>query len=343
MNNQTPAYEYQLAHIDEDKGPQTVAATIVLIVVSSVAVALRLIAQRIVKASFTADDYCIFAALIIALALCGDLIASVHYGLGKHVLAVERNDPDLPRNIVNVFKTGYSMSILWIPDLFLIRISLLLFYRRVFATMVRRVRIAMWCVGLYVVLWFIPSLIVFIYQCDPIYFFWDRTYKLVGLDPPTEGTCLPSGRPTDLQLPFRLFDINSSGNCPLATPNVAVQEARVCGASIVKIYYVFAVDNSSDSTYHNTEILLWTIVECCIGLVCACIPCMTPLSRLVTVGPIAAFSSRKGKSAPFIVALENRKGGNNPKIRPPLGARRLPSVEDSRTALSPGGGVITLN
>ena len=88
----------------------------------------------------------------------------------------------------------------------------------------------------------------------------------------------------------------------------------------------------------NTEILLWTIVECCIGLVCACIPCMTPLSRLITVGPIAAFSSRQRKSAPTTVALENHKGGKNPKPRPPLGARRLPSVEDSRTALSPGGG-----
>ena len=64
MNNQTPAYEYQLAHIDEDKGPQTIAATIVLMVICSVAVALRILAQRIVKSSFTADDYCIFAALV---------------------------------------------------------------------------------------------------------------------------------------------------------------------------------------------------------------------------------------------------------------------------------------
>lgn len=84
------------------------------------------------------------------------------------------------------------MSILWIPDLFLVRLSLLLFYRRIFTTHVRRIKIATWIVIAYVTAWAIASLIVFIYQCDPIYYFWDRTYKLVGLDPPSKGTCLPS-------------------------------------------------------------------------------------------------------------------------------------------------------
>lgn len=36
--------------------------------------------------------------------VCSWIIAGVHYGLGKHVLAVEQDDPNLPSNIVNVFK-----------------------------------------------------------------------------------------------------------------------------------------------------------------------------------------------------------------------------------------------
>lgn len=81
---------------------------------------------------------------------------------------------------------------LWIPDLFLVRLSLLLFYRRIFTTQVRRIRIATWIVGAYVTAWAIASLVVFILQCSPIHYFWDRTYLLVGLDPPSRGTCLPS-------------------------------------------------------------------------------------------------------------------------------------------------------
>lgn len=60
------------------------------------------------------------------------------------------------------------MSILWIPELFLGRLSLLLFYRRIFTTYVPRFRMAIWVVTAYKTSWAIASLVVFIYQCDPI-------------------------------------------------------------------------------------------------------------------------------------------------------------------------------
>ena len=63
MSAQTPAYKYQLAHINEDKGPQTIAVSGFLIAITTLAVVLRLLAQRIVKSAFTADDYCAFVAL----------------------------------------------------------------------------------------------------------------------------------------------------------------------------------------------------------------------------------------------------------------------------------------
>ena len=64
MSAQTPAYIHQAAHIHEDKGPRTVAASGFLIAITTLAVVLRLLAQRIVKPSFTADDYCAFFALV---------------------------------------------------------------------------------------------------------------------------------------------------------------------------------------------------------------------------------------------------------------------------------------
>ena len=64
MTTHSPAYNYQLAHIGQNKGPQTLAASGILIAATTLAVVLRLLAQRIVKPSFTADDYCAFAALV---------------------------------------------------------------------------------------------------------------------------------------------------------------------------------------------------------------------------------------------------------------------------------------
>jgi len=63
MDPNTPAYQYQLAHIQEDKGPQTNVASILLMCISTGAVVLRLIAQRMVKRSLALDDYCAIVAL----------------------------------------------------------------------------------------------------------------------------------------------------------------------------------------------------------------------------------------------------------------------------------------
>ena len=48
------------------------------------------------------------------------------------------------------------------------------------------------------------------------------------------------------------------------------------------------LENFTDSTSHivgdDAETLVWTPVECCVGVICACIPCMAPLRRLVNGG-----------------------------------------------------------
>ena len=48
------------------------------------------------------------------------------------------------------------------------------------------------------------------------------------------------------------------------------------------------IENPTDSTFHilgnDAETLVWTPVECCVGVICACVPCMAPLRRLVKGG-----------------------------------------------------------
>ena len=63
MSGRAPAYDYQLAHINEDKELRTIFASGLLIAITTLAVVLRLMAQRIVKSSFTSNDYCAILAL----------------------------------------------------------------------------------------------------------------------------------------------------------------------------------------------------------------------------------------------------------------------------------------
>lgn len=71
---------------------------------------------------------------------------------------------------------------------------------------------------------------------------------------------------------------------------------------------------------YNTEILLWMIVECCIGLVCACLPCMTPLSRVFSKRSKSTSGGGSGGKGPTpIASLSARRWP---------GGRRLPSYEN---------------
>ena len=56
--------EEQLGHAQDNKSPQMVAATISFMVISTIAVVLRVLARRIQGLKLGADDYLIFVSLV---------------------------------------------------------------------------------------------------------------------------------------------------------------------------------------------------------------------------------------------------------------------------------------
>lgn len=63
MAAQTAAIQYQLEHWGDDRGPAIVAGSVILMVVTALAVALRLVAQKMIKTKFDVDDYLIIVAM----------------------------------------------------------------------------------------------------------------------------------------------------------------------------------------------------------------------------------------------------------------------------------------
>lgn len=53
----------------------------------------------------------------------------------------------------------------------------------------------------------------------------------------------------------------------------------VCIASIVRIYYMTFLSDSVDITWIMGDVFIWSSVEPCIGILCACLPTMKPLLR----------------------------------------------------------------
>ena len=65
--------------------------------------------------------------------------------------------------------------------------------------------------------------------------------------------------------------------------------------------------NSTDIIFRvigdDAETLLWTPVECCVGVICACIPCMAPLRRLFGGGATRAGYQATGKARAIEIPL----------------------------------------
>lgn len=54
---------------------------------------------------------------------------------------------------------------------------------------------------------------------------------------------------------------------------------RVSGSGIARTYYLWKANNSFDSAWIAFELAAWTIVECQLGIVCACAPSLRAFFR----------------------------------------------------------------
>lgn len=267
-------------------------------IATTIFVALRIWAQKLVKSSFDVDDYLIVGALLLCLGLCATTIICVHYGIGQHLVRAVKTDPTPPDKLVNLFKAIWVEGFLWALEIPLVKIAILIFYRRIFTGNQRWFKWAFWITLAYSILWGIATFIIVIVQCVPVPLFWNRAYLFYGLDPPDEGSCLqtrPSQVPSALLncigdlvlllLPFPvLLRLQMNLRRKIELMFIFGLGAFVLGASIVRLRFIWLDENSADPTWDDAETLVWTPVECCVGVICACIPCMAPLRRLVGGG-----------------------------------------------------------
>lgn len=64
MSMSAEEYAYQIAHIHDDRRPKIVAAIVVLMLLSSIAMLLRLVVRFRTKARLQADDFTVFLAYV---------------------------------------------------------------------------------------------------------------------------------------------------------------------------------------------------------------------------------------------------------------------------------------
>jgi hypothetical protein len=142
-----------------DPGTALTIVASVLLSFATVVVALHLIFRFGVLKVWGSDDYCVIGAIIISIGMLITINLGVHLGIGK-----ERSVSDINTAVLGRLAT----QILYITSSGLVKISILLLYRRIFITLRRIAAISAVIIGL-ITLAFIFSAI---FQCKPVGSYW---------------------------------------------------------------------------------------------------------------------------------------------------------------------------
>ncbi|KAL9045427.1 MAG: hypothetical protein Q9214_001524 [Letrouitia sp. 1 TL-2023] len=116
--------QYQLAHVHDDRSPELYASQIICYTLACIAVALRLISRRLVRAKLQNDDYMILVALALATGYLITGLIAIDTGAGRHAILLK--DPVL------YFKLVFSISIIYLVAIAAVKFSILCLYRRIF-------------------------------------------------------------------------------------------------------------------------------------------------------------------------------------------------------------------
>ncbi|KAL8922596.1 MAG: hypothetical protein Q9208_005100 [Pyrenodesmia sp. 3 TL-2023] len=262
--------------LNDNKGTEIVVIVAVMTVVSTVAVILRLIGRKISAAPYGSDDALIIAALILTYGLNVNEIIAVHYGFGRHQLMLSLD------YIKKFLLNDWTIQILFATAISVTRMSLLLFYHRLFP--VRRFTIVAVITGCIMIGWWIGFILAIIFSCRPVASFWNKaipghcisekslSWGITGSELGANILMLV------LPIPW-LWDLRLALSKKFALIGIFMLGCFVCISCIVRFPLLAAVVQT-DASWTIVPAGIWIVVECNIGIASVCLPLMRPLVTL---------------------------------------------------------------
>ncbi|KAK4444715.1 hypothetical protein QBC34DRAFT_384933 [Podospora aff. communis PSN243] len=264
--------------LTEDQNMDIISSVVAIMVVGLSSVVLRMI-TRLMKTGpgLAADDYVILfaAAMGIGTAVC--CLISVQWGGGKHLWVVTHDE------FTKLYQTTYAFVIIYITCISATKISILLFYRRIFGTgIVWAVVLVLTCAH------WAEVTITWLVGCRPIDYYW-RQYT----DPTATGSCIDAplfyfcngiiGLVIDVAILLvptpTIWKLNLPTTKKIFVGGILLLGGFVCVASAVRIVMMDQLVKSPDFTWAMSKVFIWSCCEPFVGIVCACLPTYAPLVR----------------------------------------------------------------
>ncbi|EXJ86059.1 hypothetical protein A1O1_06428 [Capronia coronata CBS 617.96] len=282
----------------QDRGPATSAVTIVITVLATVFVAARFYTRLWLVKSVKQDDWWILAAWVLAVGFSTSICIAVTYGLGKHKADIADT------SFGSLRKAEYAFSILYNPALMLTKTSIVVFYLSVMSKDVDPV--FKWCNWLTLALVNVAGAALTFYnifQCRPVGAGYQYPTPLGRVKCTDIVTLYLSSAPvnivTDIAVLFLPMPILTRMRLPRKQKIILVVTfsfgAFVAAVDVIRIAYLQTaalnrlkvvrgdggtttrVVEQNDFSWYASLSFMWSAVEVCIGIICACVPSLKPL------------------------------------------------------------------
>ncbi|SCV36303.1 related to integral membrane protein [Fusarium fujikuroi] len=285
-----------------------------VLILALIAIALRFTARNIQQTKIHWDDWVIIISMVLVGGTAGLAISGGHYGAGKHIWAVDLD------SLQQIYKILFAYTFLYSASCAVIKISILLFYGRIFVSTELLFSLSMkfgyfLSISYPMVIWITMGNV-----CRPLDHFWTQ---FAG----TNGTCIDINKfflalgiinmINDfyiLLIPIpHIFRIQMSLRKKIGVVSILLLGGFVCAASVVRIHFLAELSKTNDVTRAMGPVFIWSDVEPCIAIVSACLPHLAPLRHIVRDKISSTFGSQDAKgtgirSKELKSATSNSKG-----------------------------------
>jgi uncharacterized membrane protein YuzA (DUF378 family) len=157
-------------------GYSTLVVCVFFMILSTIALVLRLWTRRIIQVQLGVDDWLIAISVFMFWGFCANILVGV-YTIGGGETYADPSEEE--QKMVQYLQSEYSIFILYALNVTLIKLSILFLYLRIFGTVNSFRRLAYIILAL-CLLWCTAAMISNILYCIPIRKFWN---------PPVQGSC----------------------------------------------------------------------------------------------------------------------------------------------------------
>ncbi|KAF5667068.1 hypothetical protein FHETE_5771 [Fusarium heterosporum] len=236
--------------LDETSVVKNTAVVLTLLFISALFLAGRIAIRTQQVYGLSLDDYAILLSWLFVAATAAMVVVAGQAGAGKHVWALKIHQ------LVETAKLTYVFSFLFATAVFTTKVSILLFYRRVFTRGGVTFRVAFWFGTILVMSYPIIFAFTMGFSCRPLSHFWTQVEG-------TEGTCIDVGRffvilaiinlATNvivLLIPIpEVLKLQMSKGKKAAVFGIMALGGLVCVASAIRVYYLDIYSTKLDSTW----------------------------------------------------------------------------------------------